>query len=196
MSDLRRQTAVFVAGPPGVGKSTVARRVAAALRGAWVDIDATVGPFVQLLAGHGREDVRAAIYASLLETAEASLAAGLHVVVSAPFTEERRDPAAWARVADRVASYGAHPVLVWLHAPREVVVERLAARGAARDADKLADPLAWLRGAEPDAAPRAPHLAVEATGDADATAGKILQALGPRAGADAAPIVVPSRSFR
>jgi predicted kinase len=183
------QRVVFVSGAPGVGKSTVARRVAAPLSAALVDIDATVAPFVPLLAGRRPEDVRAAVYESLLGTVEASLAAGVDVVVAAPFTRERREGAAWDETAARVRSHGAEPVLVWLHAPRDVVLARLAGRGAERDADKLADPARWLEQVDPGAAPTVPHLAVDASDAPEAAAERILRELRPAPRVASAPSV-------
>ena len=177
MPELRHQTVVIVAGPPGAGKSTVAPRIAHALGAASIDIDATFSPIVPLLGPHTREVVRAAIYESLIATTEASLQAGVHVVVAAPFTRERRDRLAWDRLSTRLSSSGAAAVLVWLHAPRELLLERLAARDATRDADKLADPASWLREAEPEVRPIVPHIAVDATDTAEHAVEQILREL-------------------
>src|SRR5258705_13182040 len=160
MPELRHQTVVIVAGPPGAGKSTVAPQLARALGAASIDIDATFSPIVPLLGTHPRDVVRDAIYESLIASAEGSLRAGVHVVVAAPFTGERRDRLAWDRLSTRLSASGAAAVLVWLHAPRELLLERLAARAATRDADKLADPASWLREAEPEVPPVVPHIAM------------------------------------
>jgi predicted kinase len=174
MPELRHQTVVIVAGPPGAGKSTVAPRIAHALGAASIDLDATFAPVMPLLATHPRDVVRTAIYESLVATTEASLHAGVHVVVAAPFTRERRDPVAWDRLSTRLSARAAAAVLVWLHAPRDLLLERLAGRGETRDADKLADPASWLREAEPEAPPLVPHIAVDAT---DATEDAVEQIL-------------------
>jgi predicted kinase len=174
MPELRNQTVVLVTGAPGVGKSTVASGVAHALGAISLDIDAIFEPVVPLLAAHPRAVARTAIYESLIATAEASLAAGCHVLVAAPFTRERRDPLAWDQVSARLSSRGAAAVLVWLHAPRAVLLERLANRGAARDAHKLADPASWLADAEPSDPPVVSHIAVDAT---QATEGAVRQVL-------------------
>ncbi len=155
----------------------VAPRIAQALGAASIDIDATFGPIVPLLGPHRGEVVRTAIYESLVATTETSLRAGIHVVVAAPFTRERRDPLAWDRLSDRLASRGAAAVLVWLSAPRELLLERLAARGANRDADKLADPGSWLREAEPEVPPAVPHVAVETTDTVERAVEQILREL-------------------
>jgi hypothetical protein len=102
-------------------------------------------------------------------------------VVAAPFTRERRDPDAWERLAGRLSARGAVAELVWLHAPSELLLERLATRGATRDADKLADPAPWLLEAEPEAPPLSAHIAVDATDAAEHAVEQILRELGERA---------------
>jgi predicted kinase len=177
MPELRHQTVVIVAGAPGVGKSTVALRIALALEAASIDIDAVFDPLVPLLAAQPREFVRTAIYESLVAIAEASLPTGAHVVVAAPFTRERRDPRAWNRLATRLSSQGADVVLVWLHAPPEPLLARLAARNAARDAEKLVDPASWLCEAEPEAPPSVSYIAVDATQTTENAVEQILREL-------------------
>ena len=177
MPELRHQTVVIVAGAPGVGKSTVALRTALALEAASIDIDAVFEPLVPLLAAQPREFVRTAIYESLVAIAEASLPTGAHVVVAAPFTRERRDHLAWDRLSTRLSSSGAAAMLVWLHAPPELLLARLAARDAIRDADKLADPASWLREAEPEVPPVVPHIAMDATDTSKHAVEKILREL-------------------
>jgi predicted kinase len=177
MPELLHQTVVIVAGPPGVGKSTVAPAIARELGAASIDIDSTFSPVVPLLEEHAVPAVREAIYESLVATIESSLQAGVHVVIAAPFTRERRDPLAWDRLSTRLSSHGAEAVLVWMHAPRDVLLERLATRGASRDADKLADPASWLREAEPEAPPAVPHIAVDATDEPEQALDRILSEL-------------------
>jgi predicted kinase len=177
MPELRHQTVVIVAGAPGVGKSTVAFRIARAIGAASIDIDAVFEPLVPLLAAQPRELVRTAIYESLAAIVEASLPTGAHVVVAAPFTRERRDPLAWDRLAARLSSDGADIVLVWLHAPPEPLLARLATRGASRDAEKLVDPASWLREAEPEAPPSVSYIAVDTTQTTENAVEQILREL-------------------
>jgi predicted kinase len=187
MPELRHQTVVIVAGAPGVGKSTVAFRIAHALGAASIDIDAVFEPLVPLLSPQPRELVRTAVYESLVVIAEASLSTGASVVVAAPFTRERRDPPAWNRLAARLSSGGADVALVWLHAPPEHLLARLAARGATRDSEKLVDPASWLREAEPEAPPNVSYIAVDATQTTEDAVEQILRELVDRERVAAAP---------
>ena len=177
MTDIRNQTVVVVAGPPGSGKSTVAAAVARALQAALIDIDVTFGPIVPLLGEHPRSVLREAIYAGLVDTAAAAAQTGVHVVIAAPFTRERRDPRAWEELRDRFAEAGAVTVLVWLRVPEATLLERLAARGAARDATKLASPAAWLRETRPGTPPSVPHIELDGTPAADVAACALLAEL-------------------
>ena len=177
MTKIRNQTVVVVAGPPGSGKSTVAAAVARALRAALIDIDVTFSPIVPLLAEHPRSVLREAIYAGLTDSAVAAAQTGVDVVVAAPFTRERRDPRAWEELRDRFAEAGAEAVLVWLRVPEATLLERLAARGAARDAPKLASPAAWLRETQPGTPPSVPHIELDGTPAADVAACALLAEL-------------------
>jgi predicted kinase len=181
MTENRNQTVIVVAGAAGSGKSAVAAVVARALPAALLDIDVTFGPVVPLLAGHSHAVVREAIYEALVETAAQAAGLGASVVIAAPFTRERRDPPAWQRLADRCADAGAEAMLVWLHVPEATLIERLAARGAPRDATKLANPAEWLRESSPEVPPNAPHLELDGTRPADLTADALLAELAARA---------------
>jgi predicted kinase len=177
MTEIRNQMVVVVAGPPGSGKSTVAAAVARALGAALIDIDVTFAPIVPLFGEHPRSVLREAIYAGLTDTAVAAAQTGVHVVVAAPFTRERRDARAWGELRDRLAEAGAQAHLVWLRVPDATLLERLAARGAGRDASKLANPADWLREASPGTPPSVPHIELDGTPAADVAACALLAEL-------------------
>jgi sugar-phosphatase len=181
-SKIRNQTVVVVAGAAGSGKSTVAAVTARALPAALIDIDVTFGPIVPLLAGHSRGRVRESIYEALVDTAVGAAQAGAHVVIAAPFTRERRDPRAWENLCDRCAEAGAEAVLAWMRVPDATLIERLTARGAERDASKLANLAEWLREASPETPPSVPHIELDGTGAADVTARALLTELAAREG--------------
>lgn len=167
--------AMLISGPPASGKSTLATAVAARLRAALLDQDVLTGALTavigDLVGTHDLDDprlstlTRDARYEAVLATAEHNLRAGIPVVLVAPFTAERTDPAAWHTVRDRLTAAGGRPVLVWLQLPADELVHRLRARGADRDQGKLADPARFAT----DALLRPPmveHIAVDATASA------------------------------
>jgi predicted kinase len=160
--------AVLIGGPPATGKSTLAAALAPRLAAALLDLDVATGPLTRVVSGlAGVADLddpalagltRAARYGTLLGLAAANLQAGRPVVLVAPFTAERAQPAAWAAVAGRLA---VPPVLVWLHLPPGELIRRLTRRALGRDESKIADPAAFLAGLDLGP-PAVPHLAVDA----------------------------------
>jgi predicted kinase len=190
-----------VAGPAACGKTTFATALARRLRYALFDLDQVTGPLsaaaLSLLgraehafdeAGPGQE-LREARYASLLDAARANVAIGRGVVVAAPFTRELAGPSAWRDLVARLTGRAPAPVagagpasvaLVFLECPRSVVLERLRARGAARDRLKLEDPGA-VEQLVTDAPPRVPHLVVDGTIATEDQVERALAGLGLRA---------------
>lgn len=166
---------VLLSGPPASGKSTLSHLVGHELRAAVIDLDVATTPLVdvvQRLIGVDDLDdprlaglTRDARYRVVLDLAVDNLAAGMPVVLVAPFTAERSDPAAWATVHDRLVAAGGTPTLVWLRLEPEEMVRRLHERAAERDAAKLADEANYLSDAAVVAcrAPVVPHLALDAT---------------------------------
>lgn len=173
--------AVVMSGPPGGGKTTAAALLSrrAVRRGvplAVLDQDTLTGPLTRVVArqaGHPgdldhpavRPLIREPTYQALTGVAEDVLRGGVGCVLVAPFTAERRDPARWRTLRDRLSAAGADRVLLaWATCPPDVLLARLTRRGAARDGAKLADPAAWLRSLDL-APPAVPHLALDTSGD-------------------------------
>jgi predicted kinase len=181
--------AVLLSGAPASGKSTLSHLVARELRAAVIGQDVATGPLVNVVQGLiGVDDLddprlagltREPRYRVVLDLAVDNLTAGTPVILVAPFTAERSDPAAWSATHDRLAAAGGSPLLVWLSLDPTEVLRRLRERGATRDAAKLADEAAYLAGlsATACAPPVVPHLALDATQPPEILARAVLDAL-------------------
>ena len=181
--------AVLLSGAPASGKSTLSHLVAHELRAAVIGQDVATGPLVsvvqQLIGVDDLDDPRLAgltrepRYQVVLDLAVDNLAAGMPVVLVAPFTVERIDPVAWSATHDRLAAAGGTPLLVWLRLEPCEVLRRLRDRGAARDAAKLADEAAFLGRLATKACrpPVVPHLDLDATQSPDILARAVLDAI-------------------
>lgn len=178
--------AILLTGWPAAGKSTVGRSLARRLGAALVDQDTATAPLVAVVADLvGVADLddqrlagptRTARYETVTALAEDNLRVGTPVVLVAPFTDERRDPDAWAALDLRLRAAGGTPLLVWLQLRPGTAMQRLQARGAARDLAKLADPTAFL--ARLDLVePVGPHVTVDGERPTDDVVGAILAAL-------------------
>ncbi|MCW2638201.1 MAG: hypothetical protein JWP76_507 [Dactylosporangium sp.] len=178
--------ALVVTGPPASGKSTLAGVLARHLGAVLLDQDVVTGPLTAVVAGLlGTDDLdstelanatRQARYETLLAVAADNLAQGRPVVLVAPFTDERRRPAAWQQLAARLADAGGHAVLVWLRLSPEQLLARMRGRAADRDRGKLVDMPGYL--ARVDLRPpEVEHLAVDASDDLATQARTILTSL-------------------
>lgn len=179
----RVPAAVIVTGRPASGKTTLATALASVLHYAIMDLDTVTGPLTRaaLRSSMGDETaidspagvaLREARYQSLVDLAAANLAAGIGVVIAAPFTAERASPALFAEVVRRL---GSDVALLYIDAPNEVVRDRLEARNAPRDHAKLSRPPA--REPASPAAPIPEAIVVDATVGVDEQVAEALDAL-------------------
>ncbi|MCB1255148.1 MAG: ATP-binding protein [Austwickia sp.] len=176
--------ALLVTGAPGAGKSTVGAELARRLRAALIDLDPATEALTQVVAGLLTVDdlddprlanaTRAARYSTIEALAVESLRVGTDVVLVAPFTAERRDPAAWSALLGRLESAGARVVLVWLRITPAEIARRVAQRGAQRDLAK-GDP-GWI-GRLDLTAPVVPHLVADASLQPEQAAESVLAQL-------------------
>ena len=130
------------AGPPGSGKSTLGRAVAARVGACLLDLDTATNPLIAQIAAltdagddldHPslRGAVRNARYRCLTDLAAENVRVGRSVVLVAPFTREGADAEAWQHLAQ--AMWPAVPLLIWVDVPPAVALQRRQQRGHARD---------------------------------------------------------------
>jgi predicted kinase len=146
----RFPSAVLVSGPPAAGKTTLATALATALHYAIVDLDTVTGPLTRAALRLSGEDgaaidssagqrLRASRYETLFDVASANLAAGIGVVIAAPFSAERSSPARFEDLVRRLCpgDRADSVALLYIDTSDDVVRRRLKSRNADRDRAKL-----------------------------------------------------------
>jgi predicted kinase len=146
----------MLVGPPGTGKSRLARRLGAALQAQVVESDRVRKQLFAEPRYTGSE--HAAVYGWCHTVLKSSLLVGRSVIFDATNLEER----VRRRVYDIAEDCGARLSIIWVTCPASVIQERMLRRQERLDEDDVSD-ADWLvylqlrRKAEPI---RRPHLVV------------------------------------
>jgi predicted kinase len=162
-----------VAGPPGAGKTTVARLLLAALSPppALLDKDTMYGSFVAaVLAAAGRppgeregswydEHIKVHEYQGMIATAREIREAGCAVVLSGPFTQQIHDVSRWRSFVAELGGPAVH--LIWVRSDADTIRQRLTDRALARDSGKLTEFATFAASMHIDVTPAAPHVTVD-----------------------------------
>lgn len=164
MTDRRTPRVVFVIGPAGSGKSSVARRIAGSLRAVYLDKDTLATRFTGLLLRQSgadaherdsspfyRDEILPIEYETLLGACGDNLAIGNDVVLDAPFGRFYADTDYVARAAEVYAWGVVDPIVAHVHASGSTVLGRIVDRGEARDGWKIEHWDEFWVGADADA---------------------------------------------
>jgi predicted kinase len=146
MTEKTDQVLILVTGIPGVGKSSLGRKIASSFNILYVDYDTVCQPFLtdiwqrQEIKGSYAQfclDWRDASYGTFWNPLLENLSLGNHAVASAPLSKERANPTFFSEFRQRTATR--FSVLnIHLDASKEYLKQRLIERGEERDLEKIA----------------------------------------------------------
>src|SRR5262249_31771425 len=131
LARLERPLLILLVGPPGTGKSRLAKRLGTALEAQVIESDRVRKQLFAEPRYTGGE--HAAVYGWCHNLLRSALLVGRHVVFDATNLEERKR----RRVYDIADLCDARLRIVWVTAPPTVVQERLLRRHTTRDEDDM-----------------------------------------------------------
>jgi len=146
----------LVGSPPASGKTYVAKRVATQLENAvYLDKD-TLIPLSKVAYQVANEPysrdskffnqyIRDVEYAAILDIAFEALEFNNNVILNAPFTKEFRDSDYIEKLREKLISYQADLVLIWVHCDIELIHQRMEERNSERDKWKLQNWKAYIK---------------------------------------------------
>lgn len=141
---------ILVASPPACGKTYVSMELAKRLNNpVYLDKDSVI-PLSKMVFKAGKqtynrsskffkEYLRDAEYEAILQIAFESLLFNEHVIVNAPFSKEIRNKQYIAALKEKLNTYNAELVPVWVYCDPEVTHKRMIERNSDRDTWKLAN---------------------------------------------------------
>lgn len=161
----------FICGSPAVGKSTYARQLARETGACLLDGDTVSETLIETsLKAMDRDPddrdsefykstFRWPVYETLYKIAEENLAFN-SVIVVAPFTKEIRNPQWLEKLEGR---FKVKVEIIYLHCSEKIKYQRMKARAAKRDQNKLNDWQTYLKYFGAETPPACPHTAVDTT---------------------------------
>lgn len=157
---------LLVSGPPGAGKSTLAKALAAELRAVLIDkdcIDEAFSPNVR--DAHYRDHVEPQVLTAMLHLAALNLGVGNLAILDAPWTHLFLNEPMWIdRVQKTAHAAAARLVILECIISEATLRQRMTARGFARDADRVTD-AGWVEFRQLDRLGEAnplPHIMIDA----------------------------------
>jgi predicted kinase len=166
-------TVIIVGGYAGSGKTELGRIITRLTGWPMLDKDSITRPVVETalqqlgMSPHDRESetyltkIRPAEYEALREVTVENVSCGNSVVMTAPFVRELSDPVWCKRAMADFAALDAQLRTVWVRCSAESMRIYLGRRGAARDANKLANWDAYLEGLDLQYTPAMPHVILD-----------------------------------
>ena len=141
---------ILVGSPPACGKTHISMELAKLLNNpVYLDKDSII-PLSKMVFKAGNEPynrdskffkeyLRDAEYEAILQVAFESLLFNEHVILNAPFSKELRNKQYITALKEKLKTYNAELVLVWVDCDPEVSHKRMIARNSDRDTWKLAN---------------------------------------------------------
>ena len=132
---------ILISGPPGIGKSTLAKRLATALSATHLDKDCIDEPFSPGDRGKKyTKTIEPKVLTALLNLAQLNTRPGNHVILDVPWTHILLNSPTWVKqIKLLVKASRAKLVVLECVLPEDELKKRIRSRGLTRDQVKLTE---------------------------------------------------------